>query len=143
MTSIEPNESFSFSLAKINLVEKSLNSPVKTDDFIFDISLNIGQHPESMECVHHMQVNISGKVSGKKVGSIGIICVFNIPKYNEYASGSNGSLSQQQLYILNTVVFGTMRGLMFAEFRGTFLENAYLPVLDPREFKDSQKLRSS
>lgn len=141
MTNSDPNESFSFSLAKIDLIEKSfnvLNTPNKKDDFIFDISLTIGQHVESMECVYHMQVSITGKTSGKKIGSIGIICVFHIAKYSEYVVGLNRSLPLPYLYILNAVVIGTMRGIMFGEFRGTILESAYLPVLDPRELKGNQ-----
>jgi hypothetical protein len=34
---------------------------------------------------------------------------------------------------------GTLRGVMFSEFCGTYLEKAYLPVLDPNQFQQVEE----
>jgi hypothetical protein len=37
--------------------------------------------------------------------------------------------------LLNSVSVSTVRGMMFSAFKGTFLHNAVLPVIDPKTFK--------
>ena len=39
------------------------------------------------------------------------------------------------LNLLNAVVIGTMRGVLYSELRGTQLDDAILPVLDPSKLQ--------
>lgn len=140
MTTTDTNKEYSFTLKRINLLEKSLRftSPIsKGEEFAFNISLQVAGTPDAKESVHIMGVDINRKKDGEKLGSIQLGCTFSIQNFEEYVSDGNniGALPQDLLYLLNTVVIGTMRGVMFSEFRGTFLSNAYLPVLDPRGFE--------
>lgn len=133
---------YSFTLTKIELLEKKLESFERSDeekpDYTFDISLEIGHNPVRKECVYKMRVEISDKNNNQLAGLLSLACIFFIPKYDEYVSASSNQnpFPQGLLFLLNTVVIGTMRGLMFAEFRGTPLQDAYLPVLDPRKFQE-------
>lgn len=134
------NKEYSFELKRISLLEKNLtllNQTGKLDEFTFDISLQIGNNPEMKECLHIMRVAINSKKLEKLVGSIQLLCAFFIPNFEEYiiSGDQNSSLPKDLLYLLNSVVIGTMRGVMYSEFRGTVLNNAYLPVLDPRQFE--------
>jgi hypothetical protein len=45
------------------------------------------------------------------------------------------SLPDDMLDLLNTVTIGTARGVLYSELRGTYLDHAILPVLDPRAFQ--------
>jgi hypothetical protein len=133
---------YSFELKRIALLEKNLNllnQGGKLDDFAFDVSLQIGNDPEAKECLHIMRVGINSKKSGQPMGSIQLLCAFFIPKFEEYIldGDKNSSLPKDLLYLLNSVIIGTMRGVMFSEFRGTALNNAFLPVLDPRQFEQA------
>jgi hypothetical protein len=134
----ESQREYSFSLKNIALLEKtlSLKAPVnKGDEFDFNVSLQIDGKPKSTECFHVMNVQISRKDEKDVLGSITLGCTFSIPHYQEYLhySKDNASLPEELINLLNAVIIGTMRGVMFSEFRGTFLSTAYLPVLDPRK----------
>lgn len=134
----ESDKGYSFTLKKIHLIEKSLSlvdSTTKNEEFTFDVSLQIGNNAELKETIHIMQVLINTKKNKSKAGSIKLACSFFIPNSDEYSTGNNVSLPQDFIYLLNTVVIGTMRGVMYSEFRGTILNNAYLPVLDPKQFE--------
>lgn len=43
------------------------------------------------------------------------------------------------LVTFNSISISTMRGLMFAQFKGTFLHNAILPIIDPGSFITNDK----
>ena len=142
MENTGPNKEYSFELKRVSLLEKNLNlqnHAGKQDEFEFDISLQIRNNRESKECLHLMRVGINSKKTEKLVGSIQLLCAFSIPNFEEYVSDSEkgSSLPEDLLYLLNSVIIGTMRGVMFSEFRGTVLNNAYLPVLDPRKFEQA------
>ena len=142
MENTEPDKEYSFELKRMSILEKSLtllNQGGKQDEFAFDVALKIGNNPETKECLHIMRVRINSKSTGKTVGSIQLLCAFFIPNFEDYASDGDNkpSLPKDLLYLLNSVVIGTMRGIMFGEFRGTVLNNAYLPVLDPRQFEQT------
>ena len=35
---------------------------------------------------------------------------------------------------INSISISTIRGIMFSTFKGTYLHNAFLPVIDPKAF---------
>lgn len=140
MESADSNKQYSFTLKRINLLEKSLsfNGPISNiDEFSFEISLQIASNLDLKESHHIMRVTINSKKDVQKLGSISLGCTFFIPDYLEIKTShpDTASLPNELIYLLNTVIIGTMRGVMYSEFRGTILNNAYLPVLDPRNFE--------
>jgi hypothetical protein len=98
------------------------------------------RHFDLKEIIYVMQVIVNTRKSSEKIGSIKLRCTFHVPNFEEYIlnNESGPTLPQDLLYLLNTVVIGTMRGIMFSEFRGTVLNDALLPVLDPRQFQKTQ-----
>jgi hypothetical protein len=135
----EKDPEYSFMLKRIVLLEKTLflkGLANRDTEFAFDVSLQLDAKPEVQECVHMMTVKITRKAEKEPVASIILGCTFSIPKYLEYAQTSDDgiSLPDDLIQLLNTVTVGTIRGVMFSEFRGTFLNNVYLPILDTRKF---------
>lgn len=135
--------SYSFSLTGVSLLEKSLGiistDQINSKEFDYDISLRIGHTPQEKKCVLEMHVSITASDNAEVNGRIGLRCTFDIEGFDDYVQGSTSvqanPFPQDLVYLLNSVIIGTMRGVMFSEFRGTYLEKAYLPVLDPRQFK--------
>lgn len=141
----EYQQEYSFSLKKVQLVEKTLTAIPKREnekDYDFDIALNITLDPEKRASIHLLSVSVKTKVSNKKLGSVAIFCFFDITNFEDVVvNDQNGqTLPQALINLLNTVVIGTMRGVMYSEFRGTVLDNVLLPVLDPRRFEKQQEL---
>jgi hypothetical protein len=71
-----------------------------------------------------------------KLGSIMVSCIFEIPQLKEYIDPKNKvpKLPEDFLTTINSISISTVRGVMFSQFRGTFLHNAILPVVDPKSF---------
>ena len=46
------------------------------------------------------------------------------------------NLSDSFILTINSVAISTTRGLMFSSFKGTFLHEAILPLIDPNQFKN-------
>lgn len=75
-----------------------------------------------------------------KLGSIMVSCVFEMPELKEYIDPKNNTpkLPEEFLTTINSISISTVRGVMFSQFRGTFLHNAILPVIDPKSFVTKQ-----
>ena len=141
----EQNENlpeYSFALKRIQTVEKNLTlitSKVDPVDLGFDITLNVKLDIPKKISAHFMSVTISNKQISKTIASLSIVCFFDIDNIEGHTINTGGQLSLPQplLNLLNTVVIGTLRGVLYSELRGTLLDNALLPVLDPRKFQRS------
>lgn len=133
-------QGYSFALKKIQLLEKSLGVIAKKeseDKYDFDISLKVNLNDENQICINMFSVKVKLKTEKNILASISILCVFEIFNYDQVVlkASPTPELPNALLNLLNTVVIGTMRGVMFSEFRGTALDNVVLPVLDPSKFE--------
>ncbi|WPV65972.1 hypothetical protein [Chitinophaga sp. LS1] len=140
----ESSQEYSFSLRKIQIIEKQLvfrSQKEEKLEFDFDISLNIKTDSEKKQSFHFMNVVISDKDDKKKIGALSIVCIFDIDNLESLIINEpdETGLPRNLVYLLNTVVIGTIRGVMYSEFRGTILDDALLPVLDPRAFQKREK----
>ena len=62
------------------------------------------------------------------LGNVSLLCVFEVENLEELVKNKN-SMKDLGL-VLNTITIATARGVMFGLFRGTFLHNAILPIVD-------------
>lgn len=135
------NQSFSFALKQIDLIEKSLrllNKKEKKVDYDYDISLQLMPDPSLNQSFHFISVNIFTKGQEKDfIATFKLGFVFEIPNLETIATTNDegATLPEDLLNLLNAVVIGTMRGVIFSELRGTQLDDAILPVLDPSKFQ--------
>ena len=134
---------FSFSLEDIEILEKSFSYlPKKADKkFDFDIGLKISINAPKKQSVHVINVSIVLKGEKKKVAAFSIGCIFEINDLENLVIIEKGetTLPQALLNLLNAVVIGTTRGIIYSELRGTVLDGTFLPVLDPRGFEHENK----
>lgn len=139
-TNSEHLPEYSFSLKKIQIVEKTMLAIPRKEsqiNFDYDISLNVTLDPEKKHSIHFMSVSVKNKNDNKKIASISIACLFEIANFDKLVISDQNEMALPQglSNLLNTVVIGTIRGIMYSELRGTFLDDAILPVLDPRRFQ--------
>lgn len=134
-------EKYSFVLKKVELIEKTLrvyNKKDKKTEYDFDMSLQISPDLGDNRCFHMMAVNISPKNHEKDIiASFRLVFIFEISDLKNISIETNEGviLPEGLLNLLNAVVIGTMRGVIFSELRGTLLDDAILPVLDPSKFQ--------
>jgi hypothetical protein len=128
-----------FSLIKIDLLEKSMDWEIcesKQDgEFDCQFGMEISITTDENISNHRIKVNVI-QGEGRVIATLTVTCTFSIPNLDQYKN-SDGKLiiPNDFILLLNTVTIGTARGMMFSEFRGTFLHDAILPVIDPSQLQ--------
>lgn len=70
------------------------------------------------------------------IATLTVICTFAIPNLSQYKNNEGVVVIPSDfILLLNTVTIGTARGMMFSEFRGTFLHEAIVPVIVPSQLQ--------
>lgn len=134
------NKPVSFQLKGIELLDFCFNHPKKQIPaqmvFNFDIKLEHKILADNNFIVVVVSIDINNDQRDIKLGSIMVSCIFEIPELKEYIDPKNNApkLSEEFLTTINSISISTVRGVMFSQFRGTFLHNAILPVVDPKSF---------
>ncbi len=87
-----------------------------------------------------IHVEILTEDQSQILGGISVSCNFELKNFDELIKiESDGKLTlpQQLVDVINSISLSTTRGVMFATFKGTPLHNAFLPIIDPKQFKSS------
>lgn len=136
---------FRFSIKEIELIEKSINSVVYVQDvpFNFEVKIEIRVDADMKFTRHIISIDIRQGENPEKVASMKLACVFSVPNLADYEKDEQLNqkipVPEDLILLLNTVTIGTARGVLFSEFRGTFLSDALLPVIDPTGFKSAER----
>lgn len=127
-------------LTGIELLSSSLSRPelAGTDNGVFLFNVRVihdidGDKKLVFIIVH---VDIDSIVDKKNVGSIAVSLIFNIDNFEEVVTildDKNFTLTEALKDVLNSIAISTTRGVMFATFKGTYLHNALLPVVDAKQ----------
>jgi hypothetical protein len=133
-------ESIKFSLKAIELLDVSLNHVQKPLGnpvlFQFDMNLEYKLNEENKCIFIVVSIDTINETKDIKFGSITVSCIFEIEDISKYLDKEKKTiyLPEDLSIALNSVALSTTRGVMFSQFRGTFLHNAILPLVDPKSF---------
>lgn len=123
-------------LKAIEVLSSTLTPPVETKsgdvDYLFDIGIE--HRVSESERLVFVVVSVVIRADGlpESLGSLTASCIFRIDNLEEVVipGPDNGvQLPKKLIASLNNISISTTRGLMFANFKGTFLHNAVLPVV--------------
>jgi hypothetical protein len=122
---------------------------------IIDISII---HPDKqlpIECKFNIDVNIQQKIIGNEktiivtpkvtvkieednfvCGIISVNFVYVVDNLNEFQKKDSEEFDLPDSFVitLNSISLSTIRGIMFSHFKGTFLHNTILPIVNPADF---------
>lgn len=134
---------YTFSLNRIELIEKSMYWERVNNDLPFQFALQIQVVSNSVENESHHIADVKvlqDKSSDTEIARVKLNCVFHVPDILQYQNNKTQQiqLPDEFMLLLNTVVIGTARGVMFSEFRGTFLHQTILPVIDPTQLENTK-----
>lgn len=127
-------------LTGIELLSSSLSRPelAGTDQgiFLFNVRIihDVAREKKLVFVIAH--VDIDSLEDKKNVGSIAVSLIFNIDNFEEVVTmrdDQNFTLTVELKDVLNSIAISTTRGVMFSTFKGTYLHNAVLPIVDPRQ----------
>ena len=129
-------------LRAVELLANSINPPQSSEVNLtnFNFNINIESKVDSPNKLFFVIVNVEIKCENLKyhLGDISVSCVFNIANFEEIVKiEANGRINipTPLFETLNSISISTTRGVMFSTFKGTFLHNAILPIVNPRAFE--------
>jgi hypothetical protein len=128
-------ESINFKLIKIELLDVKLIKPEKEDTefkiFSFDIKLEFKVSEENNLIKTLVSIDILDEQNKLKLGAIESSCTFKPDKIDALMqSKATKKLNEDYIYSMGALSISVTRGIMFDQFKGTFLNNAYLPIID-------------
>jgi len=147
MSKIE-NKDFTIDLQlkSIELLKGSISLPsvpeVSLNNFNFNISLESKADATNKILFVIVSVEIRSEDQNHVLGSLAVSCIYSIVNFDEVVKIEvDGKLNipQPLVEILNSISISTARGVMFSTFKGTFLHNAFLPIVDPRSFQQVEQ----
>lgn len=130
-----------FQIKNIELVEVKIYSAVHADKqgktFHYNINLEHRIIPEKKWLINMVSVGVFGEDKETKLGNLKVAISFEINNFDDFAdkAKSHVEISDEILSLFNSIAISTVRGVMFAQFRGTHLHNAILPIVDSGSFR--------
>lgn len=142
---VDKKHNANFRLVNIELFEVELRppkQPLPADaDFEFDIGGGHQFYPDKKLIIAHTDVTIRLKNRDEKLGRIGTAVFFEVSNWDELISIEDGKVDVPSsfLTVLNSIAYSTTRGMLYMQLRGTYLQNAHLPVIDPANLSQPNK----
>jgi len=134
----------SFKLKGIELLDVKLmhpENPLPTQmNYNFNISLEHRINIENKLIVVISSIEILHEDKKIHLGLIKASCIYEISNMEEFVEKDNNEVKMPDgiLTNLNSITISTVRGIMFSQFKGTFLHNAYMPIVNPQAFEMSK-----
>jgi len=134
---MEKMKQFKFQIKGIEIIETSLVAPKKRIDsktvFGFDLQLKQSFNLEKDLAIVTCTINVLNNGTKNKLGHISAACLFYVEKLEQYIDTEKNiaSFPESTVVMLNSISISTTRGVMYGIFRGTFLNGAILPVINP------------
>lgn len=112
------------------------NKPVLSlGNFNFSVSGEFRIDPSQKLIFVIISTEIKTEDNAMTLGSLSISCIFHLVNFDEVIKNTaDGKLEIPPglAVTLNSISLSTFRGVLFSTFRGTYLHNAILPIIDPK-----------
>ena len=152
---MQPGKLIVREVAKISIMElTNVNFQIKGIELL-EINLKHPQIPLELERTYNFNINIEQRINNEEklvvvVTSVDVIyeedqqshasiktsCIFLVENFQDFivANTNQVNLPDQFVITLNSISLSTTRGIMFSGFKGTFMHNVYMPIVNPSSF---------
>jgi len=137
---MEKNKEIKFQLKGIELLDVQLNHPKKPlptqITFHFDINLEHRINVENKLVIVICNIKVVNEDKSATLGSLKASCIYKVVNITDFIDTDKKQVHFPKGIIttFNSITISTVRGIMFSQFKGTFLHNAYLPIINPQSF---------
>jgi|SRR6056297_1080941 len=124
-------------ILNIELKKPQIQLPA-TPVFHFNINLLHKINPEKNLVFVIVEVKVLNDDKQTLFGNISVSNIFHIVNFDDLKgdkTNNSVSIPKEIIDLFNSIAVSNTRGVMFASFKGTFLHNAVLPVIDTKGFK--------
>ncbi len=138
---MEKTRLIKYQIKKIELLDTSLSMPQHplNNDVVFQFEVNLEHriNKEKLLIFVICSVSIFGESKENSFGTIRTSCIFEVQELASFYEEEKNQFDFPEQFVtdLNSIAISSIRGIMFSTFRGTFLHNALLPIIDPSNFK--------
>jgi len=138
MENIEPKTEYH--LKGIDLISCTINTPegVPAPNFNFSISVQTRLDVVSKTLTVIVNVDVISDDQKNVFGSISVNNVYQIINFEEafkLNAQNQYDIPSKLLDAIGSTSLSTARGIMYSLFKGTFLNDALLPLIDPQRLK--------
>ncbi|MEL7588746.1 MAG: hypothetical protein AAGU19_18690 [Prolixibacteraceae bacterium] len=129
-----------FQIKNIELLDFALKQPdlPLSEETKYKFNINIEQKFNESEDLVAVTttINIIREADQQMQGVISANCIYQVENLNQYANEKTKTIQLPAQFntTLISISLSTTRGIMFSQFRGTFLHNAILPIINPTDF---------
>lgn len=142
---VEPKDfAAEFRLQGIELLKGTLNLPPSMDASVanFNFTINVGSKVDAHNKLIFMIVDVEIRSEDQLhlLGALSVSCIYYVENYEKLIKIlDDGRLNLPKAFLdmLNSISISTTRGIMFSTFKGTFLHNAILPLVNPQQLTSS------
>ena len=128
---------FNFQIKGIEILDSSIVRPTSKIDgntlFGFDLQAQHSFNLEKELVIVTCNISVLDNNSKDKLGHVNVSCLYYVENFEQYFDKKTNApnLPQGVITMLNSISISTIRGVMYGIFRGTFLNGAILPVVNP------------
>jgi len=129
-----------FKLKGIELLRTLINQPglsFSPTEFQFDVSVEYRIDPSQKLIFVLTTADVRNDNKPEQLAAISSACIFGLENFEELVKikpDNQFEVKDETMLILVSISLSTLRGIMFDQFRGTYLHAAILPVIDPKQF---------
>ena len=134
------SKNINFQLKGIELVSFTLNPPptLLNPERVYNFEINIEQriNPDEKQVNVFVSIDLIYDADKQCHASIKTSCLFLVENLPEFTSPTSNlvELPDQFIVTLNSISLSTTRGIMFSQFKGTYMHPAILPIVNPASF---------
>jgi hypothetical protein len=141
---MKEENNISFRLKNVELLQSNLsavNVSISSETlFKFNINIehliNLNENAIAIKPI--VEIFVEEHNNKTILGGLSASLVFEFENLPSFVKDNEVKLPTEIINAINSISISTVRGIMFSTFKGTYLHNAFLPIIDPKLFNENK-----
>jgi len=130
------DKNITFAATGIELLDYAITTPKQAiaagTPYRFDLNIEHRFNIEQKRVFVVVTVRVHAEGIESELVSAKVSCIYNIANFENFVEGKKVTFPSDFIFKLNSISLSTVRGVLFTLFRGTFLHNVILPILNQK-----------
>ncbi len=144
MNENQEQQAVSYKLSAVELLNMEMKHPqqdnVDLSTFHFDLKLQHRVNTEKQLVFVITTINVMNQDKSVQMAMMQTSCILEVQNIQQLVDSENNvKFPNSFLDEINSISISTTRGIMYSEFKGTFLHKAFLPVFKAENLKKNKQ----